>query len=88
METQKRNDSLVTPNVDHATVRSSTPSRTGEKKKKKNRESDLPHSQPTSQTLQKSTSKMDEDAGDIHDPTRKKKKWKSKSRQKKTPEYQ
>jgi hypothetical protein len=41
--------------------------------KKKNRESDLPHSQPTSQT-QKSTSKMDEDAGDIHDP-KKKKKW-------------
>jgi hypothetical protein len=39
METQNATIHLSPPNVDHATVRSSTPSRTGEKKK--NRESDL-----------------------------------------------
>jgi hypothetical protein len=52
METQNATIHLSPPNVDHATVRSSTPSRTGEKKKK-NRESDLPHSQPTSQRFAK-----------------------------------
>jgi hypothetical protein len=35
METQNATTHLSPPNVDHATVRSSTPSRTGEKKKKK-----------------------------------------------------
>jgi hypothetical protein len=87
MEMQNATTHLSPPNVNHATVRSSKPSRTGEKKKK-SRESDLPHSQPTSQ-ISKSTLKMDEDAGDIHDPTKKKKKFgNSRSRQKKTLEYQ
>jgi hypothetical protein len=87
METQNATTHLSPPNVDHATVRSSTPSRTGEKKKKKIAKVTCrtPNQPPKTR---KSTLKMDEDAGDIHDPTKKKKIGNSRSRQKKTLEYQ
>jgi hypothetical protein len=85
METQNATTHLSPPNVDHATVRSSTLSRTGEKKKKIAKVTCRTPNQPPK--AQKSTSKMDEGAGDIHDPT-KKKNGNSRSRQKKTLEYQ
>jgi hypothetical protein len=74
METQNATTHLSPPNVDHATVRSSTPSRTGEKKKIAKVTCRTPNQPPKTQ---KSTLKMDEDAGDTHDPTKKKKKKKN-----------
>jgi hypothetical protein len=85
METQNATIHLSPPNVDHATVRSSTPSRTGEKKKIAKVTCRTPNQPPKifakkhrkwTRTLATFTIQQG------------KKKWKSKSRQKKTPEYQ
>jgi hypothetical protein len=86
METQNATTHLSPPNVNnHATVRSSTPSRTGEKKKIAKVTCRTPNQPP--KDLQKN---IENGRGRWrHSRSNKeKKKWKSKSRQKKTPEYQ